>query len=218
MKPRRLIYTPHIPHSSRARHDNDPVNDYGFLRRSLPGFSTTMFCILLIMLITLSSSAFSYERQGREQSLVDMVREACFDKTVVERAPGYEYEQKQSIYLVPEVTGELFQKRDTSMSAASASASASTTASDPVSILASATGSSSSEYPSSTSSAPHTSKSTFSDPDNVRDPTAVKPDDDQQSMASADSHNNAQDSSAGMQKKRHWSSRNRTAKVSRRSF
>jgi hypothetical protein len=176
-----------------------------------------MFSVLLIMLITLSSSAFSYQQQGREQSVVDMVSQTYFDKPLVERAMVNENENEMSpsgSYEDEMMTLDMA-KREMPMSNG---ASASTSASDPVSILASATTTSSAVASSTISSAPHPSKSAFSDPDNVRDPTAVKPDDGQESMAPPDSDSDTQNYGSGMKNTRQWSSRNRPAKVARRSF
>jgi hypothetical protein len=187
------------------------------------------------MLIGLSSSMYkSHENHGgREQSIVDMVRETYFDQGLPEPQQGYEYEQRRSIYVVRENKEEKghmymgmglgydFEKRDEDMSTSAAGSAPSAPASAPVPMLASASTTSSAAVASYSRAAPpnasaSASKSTFHDPDDVRDPTAVKPDDDQPSMAPADNDNDAQNATPAQ--KRHWSSRNRPAKLGRRSF
>jgi hypothetical protein len=201
LKPRKLMYSPHIPnaHGRRSLDAQDSTTKW-------PGLSTVIFSVLLVMLIGASTSSFQYEKQGREQSVVDMVRETYFDQGISVPLNERDVVQPRSVYLVEELEIDMtldMEKRDGEPTSSIAAPLASP------SVMV--TSSSATPTSSSMRSAPSAAKSEFKDPDNVRDPTAVKPSGDQ-SMASVDSDPTETPS------KRHWSSRYRRESLGRRAY
>lgn len=202
LKPRKLMYSPHIP-NSHGRRSVDAEN--GATR--WPGLSTVIFSVLLVMLIGASTSGFSYEKQGREQPVVEMVKDAYFDQGVSVPLNERAIVQARSVYLVKELEVDMtvdMKRRD----GESTSSVAPPLSSPSVKVTSSANPTPTS---SSTRSAPSAAKSEFKEADDVRDPTAVKPSSDE-SMASVDSDPTEAPS------KRHWSSRYRRVSLGRRAY
>lgn len=194
LNPRKLEYSPHISHT----HGRPETR-----KASWPGLSTVLFSVLLVVLIGACASQFNYEQVGREQSMLDVVRDAYFDQGVKVNA-----RDEMKVYLVQELNSDMstiMRKRADD----SASAVAPVNSPSPVVIASSTTPSSSSA---SVRPAPSGAKSNFRNPDDVRDPTAVKPSDDMESQPPPDGTQ-----PSDMPAKRHWSSRNRQHALGRRS-
>jgi hypothetical protein len=193
MKPRKLDYS---PHTSNTHGRPEPR------KSSWPGFSTVIFSVLLVMLIGVSSSQFQYEPVGREQSMLDIVKDAYFD-------PGTKINARDDmkVYLVEELLSDMqmnMRKRDDESTSVIAPVNS------PSAVVI--TSSASSSMTSSARATPSGAKSNFRNPDDVRDPTAVKPSDDMESQPPPDDTQ-----PTDLPNKRHWSSRNRGLNVGKRS-
>lgn len=196
MKPRKLDYS---PHTSNTHGRAEPPR-----KRSWPGISTVMWSVLLVMIIGVSSSTYQYEAVGREQSMMDVVKDAYFGQGVKlnERDMG------STIYLVKEPSSDMeieveMRKRDDTPTSSIAPPVDSPSAV----LMASSTTSSSSVRPTPTGA-----KANFRNPDDVRDPTAVKPSDDMESQPPPDDTQ-----PTDMPNKRHWGSRSRAVNSGKRS-
>lgn len=189
MKPRKLDYSPHISNTHGRRCEESS-------RKSWPGMSTVILSVLLVMLIGLSSSQLQYEQIGREQSMLDVVKDAYFDQGVKINARDY-----TKVYLVngPILDMEIkMEKREDDAPPPSSAMPPVDTPSATL-ITSSATSSSSSAKPTPTGA-----KANFRNPDDVRDPSAVKPSDDMESQPPPDDTQ-----PTDMPAKRHWGSRHR---------
>lgn len=161
---------------------------------SFTALPTLIFALLLIMLIAVSSTMYKYD--SRDQNVAELVKTAYFERDVY-IASGLLMEKRQKGAGMP-------------LSAAAADGSASATSSVQVAS-------------STTSSAKPAKSSTFHDADDVRDPSAVKPDNGENDQKpDADPSDDGQSASAAppapTPHKRHWSSRGKRHGLGRRKY
>jgi hypothetical protein len=152
------------------------------------------------MLIGVSGSQFQYEKVGREQSMLDVVKDAYF----VDGIKINERDMGTKVYLVPELSSDMEMGMNMRKRQDTPTSSIAPPVHSPSAVLiTSSTTSSSSARP---------TPSGFANADDVREPDAVKP---SEYMGSPPSPDDTQPTD--MPSKRHWGSRNRVSNLGKRT-